>query len=153
MLIYSYATLFKCCDLYPLFQLMWERFCCERAIYGEGKVMVNRKLIRPSLSGVREQTPSKQTDGQRKRVPPDQTSAEQYYYLKQMSNKTPMVVRLLDGEEIFGIIEWYDKDCIKVNRETRPNLLIPKHVIKYIYKEHEVRESGEAVLLDAAKSR
>jgi sRNA-binding regulator protein Hfq len=114
--------------------------------------MVNRKLIRPSLSGLKEQTPSKQTNGQRKRVPPDQTSAEQYYYLKQMSSRTPMVVRLLDGEEIFGIIEWYDRDCIKVNREGKPNLLIPKHVIKYIYKEHPVVETAEEVLLDAANS-
>ena len=114
--------------------------------------MVNRKLIRPALSGLKEQTPTNQTNGQRKRVPPDQTSAEQYYYLKQMSSRTPMVVKLLDGEEICGIIEWYDRDCIKVNRERKPNLLIPKHVIKYIYKEHQVAETAEEVLLDAANS-
>ena len=102
--------------------------------------MVNRKLIRPSLSALKEQPPSKYLEGQRKKVPPEATNAEQYYYLKQMSNKTPMVVQLVDGEEIFGMIEWYDKHCIKVNRETMPNLLIPKHVIKYIYKENESKE-------------
>ena len=104
--------------------------------------MVNRKLIRPSLSNLREQPPSKYVESQRKRVPPEGTNAEQYYYLKQMSSKTPMVVTLLDGEEIFGMIEWYDKSCIKVNRETKPNLLIPKHVIKYIFKESELQEVG-----------
>ena len=104
--------------------------------------MVNRKLIRPSLSDLKEQPPSKYIEGQRKKVPPETTNAEQYYYLKQMSNKTPMVIQLVDGEEIFGMIEWYDKHCIKVNRETMPNLLIPKHVIKYIFKESELQEVG-----------
>jgi sRNA-binding regulator protein Hfq len=101
--------------------------------------MGNRKLIRPTLSDLREQEQSKYARNQRKRLPPEQTSAEEYYYLKQMANKTPMVVRLTDGEEIHGVIEWYDKNCIKVNRETEPNLLIPKAVIKYMYKEDEVQ--------------
>lgn len=102
--------------------------------------MVNRKLIRPSLSDLREQEQSKYARNQRKRVPPEQTSAEEYYYLKQMANKTPMVVCLVTGEEIHGIIEWYDKNCIKVNREKGPNLLIPKSSIKYLYKENEAKE-------------
>lgn len=105
--------------------------------------MVNRKLIRPSLSELREQAPSKYADAQKKRVPPEQTNAEQYYYLKQMSNRTPVVVKLVDGEEIRGVIEWYDLHCIKVNRDTAPNLLIPKHSIKYLYKENEVKGSDE----------
>lgn len=102
--------------------------------------MVNRKLIRPSLSELRETGPAKYASAQKKRVPPEQTNAEQYYYLKQMTARTPMVVALIDGEEIRGVIEWYDKRCIKVNRDTEPNLLIPKRVIKYIYKENEEDE-------------
>ena len=49
-------------------------------------------------------------------APPEQTNAEAFYYSKQMSAKTPMVVVLLDGEILHGVIEWYDKDCVKVNR-------------------------------------
>lgn len=105
-----------------------------------------RKLIRPTLSELKEEGSSKYSNSQRQRVPPDQTSAEQYYYLKQMSGRTPIVVKLSDGEEVRGIIEWYDRDCIKVNRETEPNLLIPKHAIKYLYKENEVKGSDENVL-------
>ncbi len=45
-----------------------------------------------------------------------------------MAAKTPMVVVLNDGEEIRGWIEWYDKHCLKVNRERGPNLLIPKRL-------------------------
>lgn len=106
--------------------------------------MVNRKLIRPSLSELRDQDQSSYGRGPKKRVPPEQTSAEEYYYLKQMANKTPMVVLLNDGEELHGIIEWYDKHCIKVNREVEPNLLVPKHSIKYMYKENEIKENGES---------
>jgi len=109
----------------------------------EADRMVNRKLIRPSLSDLKEQAPNKFANAQRKRVPPEQTHAENYYYLKQMSSKNPVVVKLLDGEEIHGVIEWYDKNCIKVNRVSEPNLLIPKHNIKYIYKENEGKEESD----------
>lgn len=104
--------------------------------------MVNRKLIRPSLTDLKDQVPANYASAQRKRVPPDRTNAEQYYYLKQMTARTPMVVKLVDGEEIRGVIEWYDKSCIKVNRDDAPNLLIPKHSIRYLFKQNEDEDSG-----------
>ena len=33
----------------------------------------------------------------KKPVPPDQTNAENFYYMKQMQAKTPMVISLTDG--------------------------------------------------------
>jgi RNA chaperone Hfq len=51
-----------------------------------------------------------------------------------MQSKTVMVVVLTDGERLEGVIEWYDRSCIKLNREDEPNLLLYKHCIKYIYK-------------------
>ncbi|MGH9458585.1 MAG: Hfq-like protein [Thermoanaerobaculia bacterium] len=69
--------------------------------------------------------------------PPAETHAETFYYLKQMSSRTPMVVRLVDGEEIRGWIEWYDRECLKINRRGAPNLLVPKHSIKYLYKQSD----------------
>ncbi len=48
-----------------------------------------------------------------------------------------MVVVLNDGEKVHGWIEWYDKACLKVNREQGPNLLLPKASIKYMFKESE----------------
>ena len=115
----------------------------------------NRKLIRPSLNHSnhpapphpaqnlndrreRPERPSERSNGgPRKAPPPEQTNAENFYYQKQMQSKTPMVVVLEDGEEIRGIIEWYDRNCIKVNRAGAPNLLIYKSSIKYAYKEGE----------------
>jgi host factor-I protein len=70
----------------------------------------------------------------KKSAPPEQTNAEQFYYSKQMQSKTTMMVVLTDGEQLEGIIEWYDKSCLKLNRIGAPNLLLYKHCIKYIYK-------------------
>ena len=48
-----------------------------------------------------------------------------------------MVIVLRDGEEIRGVIEWYDKSCLKINCNGSPNLMIYKPSIKYMYKEGE----------------
>lgn len=77
-------------------------------------------------------------NGGKKPAPPEVTNAENFYYQKQMQSQTPMVVVLRDDEEIHGIIEWYDRCCIKVNREDgEPNVMIYKAAIKYMYKEGE----------------
>ena len=94
----------------------------------------NRKLIRPSLTEIKEQITPPRRAAQKKPAPPDQTNAENFYYVKQMQAKTPMVFVLKDGETLEGIIEWYDKTCLKVNHEGAPNLLIFKPNIKYMYK-------------------
>jgi len=99
---------------------------------------VNRKLIRPDLSEMKEQ---RQTTPKlyraRKPIPPEQTNAESFYYLKQMTNQTRMVIVLKDGEQVRGTIEWYDKSALKVHRPDGPNILLPKDNIKYMYKEDE----------------
>ena len=122
----------------------------------------NRKLIRPSLTrndhghggqggggGERRERQERGDRGDRggdrnsgggggrKVAPPEQTNAENFYYQKQMQSKTPMVLVLQDDEEIRGVIEWYDKYCLKVSRTGEPNLLIYKPSIKYMYKESE----------------
>jgi host factor-I protein len=98
-----------------------------------GDIVPNRKLIRPNLSDFKGRMAPKPLGA--KPVPPDQTNAEAFYYTKQMAAKTPMVVVMTDGEVIHGIIEWYDRDCVKVNRTEGPNLLVFKHSIKYMYKD------------------
>jgi len=122
----------------------------------EADAFANRKLIRPSLNrndhnhgtasmgerprGERNNDRPERNDrsmGSRKTAPPDQTNAENFYYQKQMQAHTPMVVVLSDGEEIHGVIEWYDRNCIKLNRNGSPNLMIYKPSIKYMYKESE----------------
>ncbi len=110
-------------------------------------VTANRKLIRPTLSRLepnfnhgpvsmeRRERPS--PAAAKKPAPLDQTNAENFYYQKQMQGKTPMVVVLRDGELMHGVIEWYDRYCIKLNRDGQPNVMIYKPAIKYMYKEGE----------------
>ena len=95
----------------------------------------NERPERPFERPDRSSAPS---GGGRTAAPPEQTNAENFYYQKQMQSRTPMVIVLRDGEEVHGIIEWYDKTCIKVLRENgRPNLMIYKPAIKYMFKEDE----------------
>lgn len=103
--------------------------------------MSNRKLIRPSLADIKDQMtvkPPRQKNS--KPAPSEQTNAENFYYLKQIQNRTPMVIVLQDGENIKGVLEWYDKHSIRVNRNPDPSLLVLKHYIKYMYKENEDKE-------------
>jgi sRNA-binding regulator protein Hfq len=120
----------------------------------DSELVSNRKLIRPSLADVRGQL-SRGTAAApalaatptlpparlpKKPVPPETTNAESFYFLKQMQSKTEMVLVLRDGERVRGVIEWYDRHCIKVHRTGEPNLLIYKAIIKYMYKaEDEAR--------------
>jgi len=115
----------------------------------------NRKLIRPTLTRADHahnnhapnHVPAERRDRDRDRersgapakkaAPTEQTNAENFYYQKQMQTKTPMVVVLRDGEEVRGYIEWYDKNCIKLNRTGAANLMIYKPAIKYMFKEGE----------------
>ena len=113
----------------------------------------NRKLIRPSLDAVKEKVqhqkrrPQSQRSTQQKgkrATPPEHTSAENFYYLKQMQNETSMVLVLQDGEELRGVIEWYDKACLKLNRPEGRNLLVYKDAIKYLYKDDEAKDKEAA---------
>ncbi len=99
---------------------------------------MNRRLIRPDLTEIKErmgQDKEREKEAARKRMhPPTDTFAESYYYLKQMNKKTPVAVVYTTGETVEGYIEWYDRNCIKLNRDDAPNLLIYKACIRCIYK-------------------
>jgi sRNA-binding regulator protein Hfq len=118
---------------------------------------VNRKLIRTTLADVKARRDAiserDRMNGQMQRggmppragqastvqvrkrqPPPSETHAEIYYYKKQIDAHTPMVIVLMDGEQIEGTIEWYDRGALKINRKSEPNLLVLKRHIKYIYK-------------------
>jgi len=75
------------------------------------------------------------SSGGRRTAPPESTGAEVNYLFKNKEARTPMVVRLTDGEEVRGVIEYYDRDMIKINREPGPNVFIRKAHIRYIYKD------------------
>jgi host factor-I protein len=110
---------------------------------------VSRKLIRPSLSSPAPRTEPvserrerlERTDrmpsAPRRSGSSEQTHAENYYYQKQIQGKIPVVIVMKDGEEVQGVIEWYDRNCIKISRGSASSLLIYKPSIRYIYKANE----------------
>jgi sRNA-binding regulator protein Hfq len=122
--------------------------CARAGCDGEERTMeageMNRKLIRPDLTEMKEHRHTPVTTPkyfrQRRPVPPDQTNAEGNYYLKQMANRTRMVIVLKDGEQMRGTIEWYDKVALKVHRPDAPNILLKKDNVKYMYKENEDKD-------------
>ena len=98
---------------------------------------MQRKLIRPNLSEVKEKMTKEAKEkeaAKKKSPPPTDTHAENYYFLKQMNRKTLMAVVFADGEKVEGYIEWYDRNCFKLNRDNAPNLLVYKRQVKYLYK-------------------
>lgn len=42
---------------------------------------------------------------------------------------------MTDGEEVAGVIEYYDQSFIRITRRGEPNLFIFKHDIKYLIEE------------------
>ena len=103
----------------------------------------NRKLIRPNLNGAKEQIVSRRVQ-KPKTTPPDQTHAESFYYLKQMQTKTTMVVVLTDGETLHGVIEWYDKFCLKTHPGRRPQPAA-------LQAQYQVHVQGEPVTVRSAE--
>jgi sRNA-binding regulator protein Hfq len=54
-------------------------------------------------------------------------------YLKHLIEAATRVrIKLTDGEEVLGIIEYYDHSFIRLTRTDGPNLFIYKHEIKYL---------------------
>jgi sRNA-binding regulator protein Hfq len=54
-------------------------------------------------------------------------------YLKQLiENRTPVRLKLADGEEVSGVVEYYDHSFIRITRPEAPNLFIFKHDIMYL---------------------
>lgn len=85
-------------------------------------------------TGQRQRQPRQQRPEKQK--PVQRTFAYEYYLLKQMREKTPMVLHLTNGEEVSGTITWYDQYAVKLEREPEaPNLVVQKQAILYYYKQ------------------
>jgi len=67
--------------------------------------------------------------------------AELFYLQKQIQLQTQMIFILEDGTRVQGVIEWYDRNSIKVRGKLR--MLIYKTAIKYLYKAGEIGTAPE----------
>ena len=66
---------------------------------------------------------------------PEQTFEEVRYLRHLIEREIPVRVKLTDGEEVAGVIEYYDQSFIRLTRADGPNLFIYKHEIKYLTEE------------------
>ncbi len=74
--------------------------------------------------------------------PPDSTGAELNYILKQIEARTPMVIKLAGGELVRGVIEYYDREILKLTRATGPHLLLRRENILYMHKDEDGRRGN-----------
>ena len=65
---------------------------------------------------------------------PAQTLAEARYLNRLIDDRVPVRLRLLDGQELEGTLEFFDARFLRLTREGQPNVFIYKHEIKYIYE-------------------
>ena len=66
---------------------------------------------------------------------PEHTFEESKYLKQLIESGTRVRVKMADGEEVTGVIEYYDVSFIRLTRDGEPNLFIFKHDIKYIQEE------------------
>ena len=73
------------------------------------------------------------TSQQGKGARAQEQTLEEVRYLKHLiESATPVCVKMTDGEEVTGTIEYYDHSFIRLTRNGEPNLFIFKHDIKYL---------------------
>lgn len=104
----------------------------------------NRKLVRPHLPPMAERKreavhaddPLTHATLSDTHGVPLSSHAEAFYFQKQMQQQTEMTVVLEDGEQLHGIIQWYDRCVVKL-RVGRNRVMIYKSAIKYLYKASE----------------
>ncbi len=69
---------------------------------------------------------------------PDQTFEEVRYLRHLIDEMIPVRIRLRQDKtgkkEVEGVIEFYDKNFIRLTRDGQPNLFVFKHDIKYLYE-------------------
>jgi sRNA-binding regulator protein Hfq len=68
---------------------------------------------------------------------PEQTFEEARYLKSLIASAATVKVKMVDGEEVIGIIEYYDQSFIRLTRHGLPNLFIFKHDIKYLQEQEE----------------
>ncbi len=107
-----------------------------------------RKLVRPHLPPVERRRDPVHTEDplthamiSDTHATPESSHAEAFYFQKQMQQQTEMTVVLEDGEQLHGIIQWYDRCTVKL-RSGRNRILIFKAAIKYLYKTSDAHASN-----------
>ena len=71
--------------------------------------------------------------------PPDSTGLESAHYLKQLNLGTPLAVTLETGEVLLGVLEWYDRSCLRLRRQEGAPVVVMKHAIVHTCRDEASR--------------
>ena len=110
-----------------------------------------RKLVRPTLPPIERRRDPVYTEDPLTHAmisdthgTPESSHAEAFYFQKQMQQQTEMTVVLEDGEQLQGIIQWYDRCTVKL-RAGRARILVYKAAIKYLYKTSDAHPANSVM--------
>jgi host factor-I protein len=67
-----------------------------------------------------------------KATPPDETGQEAAFLKHLAESHRDVTIKMVDGEEVSGWIEYYDRNMIRLTRSGAPNLFIFKNQIVYL---------------------
>ena len=85
---------------------------------------------------------------QRRKSSPEGETGQEALYLRFLSDKqVKVVVKLRDGEQVSGWIEYFDDGMIRLTREDQANLFIYKqqiHTISEVAKRDDLRRRAPA---------
>jgi hypothetical protein len=73
---------------------------------------------------------------QRRRTPPPAaTGMEHKYFVQIKETRSPIVAVLTDGRRVEGVIEYFDRDMVKITRPNGPHYFVRKEDIRYLYED------------------
>jgi hypothetical protein len=74
---------------------------------------------------------------QRRSPPPDATGEEGAYLAKLREKRVPVAVEMLEGTVFRGVIEYYDRDMIKINclDGSGPHVFVRKKHVRMFWEE------------------
>jgi hypothetical protein len=99
---------------------------------------MDQDSVPPGGAPPQDSTPRSGSDRPQRRTPPPDSTGDEAAYLGRLREKrTPVGVEMLDGTVFRGVIEYYDRDMLKVNRldGAGPNVFVRKKHVRMLWEE------------------
>ena len=92
---------------------------------------LTRKLLRPSL----EKSPGARHQVGARRKPPEASGAEANYLAQARDSGATLIIRLLNGQDLKGSLEFYDRRVLKLVEPSGQRLMLRREQIRYYHAE------------------
>jgi sRNA-binding regulator protein Hfq len=68
----------------------------------------------------------------RRKAPPPATGREAAFFQQVKEARARVVVHLADGQRVEGVVEYFDRDMVKITRPEGPHFFVRKSDIRYV---------------------